>query len=135
MSTLVIVLALVLLTLLVWTLWKPMLTPPKRPVESGHAKLYFFYTNWCGFSQKAMPQWEALEAAVKETPYFGSTLVATERVDAEKDVKTAMLYEVNAYPTIKLETAQGIRDYTGARTKEALLGFLRSSLGKERESL
>jgi hypothetical protein len=53
------------------------------------------------------------------------------RVNAEEDRKTAMLYEIDAYPTIVLETKSGITEYTKRPTTEGLLQFLRESLGKE----
>lgn len=135
MNTLLIFLALAILVVLVYKLWKPSAKAPKREVPEGKANLYFFYTDWCGFSQKAMPEWEALETRLKETPYFGTTQVQPIRVNAEEDRKTATLYDVHAYPMVLLEDAKGIREYTGRRTAEEWMNFLRSSFGKEGESL
>lgn len=136
MQSILLVLALVILALLVFRVYEPFVTtPPKQDVPVGSANLYFFYTDWCGFSQKAMPEWEKLEAALAKTPVFGSTRVKAVRVNAETDRKTATLYEVEGYPSIKLETSSLLVDYEGKRTASALLEFLRSSLGKERTSL
>lgn len=135
MNNIILFLALVILVVLAYKFWKPYVKAPKREVPTGKANLYFFYTDWCGFSQKAMPEWEKLESKLKETPYFGTTEIRAVRVNAEDDRKTAMLYEVDAYPTILLEHSEGISDYTGKRTAEALFQFLRSSFGKESESL
>ena len=136
MDTLIVVLALAILVILVLRVWEPFVTtPPKQDVPVGRANLYFFYTDWCGFSQKAMPEWEKLEAALKTTPVFGTTEVRAVRVNAETDRKTALLYEVQGYPSIKLETSSMLTDYEGKRTAAALREFLRTTLGKERESL
>lgn len=135
MNNIILFLALVILVVLAYKFWKPYVRAPKREVPTGKANLYFFYTEWCGFSQKAMPEWESLEHALKETPYFGTTEVRAVRVNAEEDRKTALLYEVNAYPTIMLETKEGITEYTGKRTAKGLLEFLRTSFGQESESL
>ena len=135
MNNIILFLALAVLVVLVYKFWKPFVRAPKREVPTGKANLYFFYTDWCGFSQKAMPEWEKLEAMVKQTPYFGKTEVRTVRVNAEDDRKTTMLYDVDGYPTILLEHSDGISDYTGKRTAEGLLQFLRQSFGKETESL
>ena len=135
MNNIILFLALVILVVLVYKFWKPYVRAPKREVPTGKANLYFFYTDWCGFSQKAMPEWEKLEAILKETPYFGKTEVRAVRVNAEEDRKTAILYEVDAYPTIVLESTEGITDYTGKRNAEALLQFLRQTFGKESKSL
>ncbi len=135
MNDLILVLALAILVLLAYRLWEPFVNTPKRDVPVGKARIYFFYTDWCGFSQKAMPDWEELEKALRETPYFGNTEVTAVRVNCEEDRTTCLLYEVQGYPTIKLETSSLLRDYEGKRTTEALLQFLRESLGKERKSL
>ena len=135
MNTILIVLELAILGFLVWKLWKPILAPPKREVPVNNARLYFFYTEWCGFSQKAQPEWKKVEEQVSKTPYFGRTKVTLVPIDAEKDRKTAELYEVNAYPTFKLETHDGLYEYTKSATATNLIGFLRETLGKETESL
>lgn len=101
---------------------------PKRAIPPGEARLYFFYTDWCGFSKKAMPEWEALEPKLS---YFGNTHVTPVRVNAEEDPATAALYEVDAYPTILLETKDRIIPYTKRPTTEGLLQFLRQTLGQE----
>lgn len=135
MNNLILVLALAILVLLAYRMWEPFVNTPKREVPVGKARIYFFYTDWCGFSQKAMPEWEKLEKALEETPIFGTTEVKAVRVDAEEDRATSMLYEVHGFPTIKLETSSILRDYEGKRTADALLQFLRETLGKERKSL
>ena len=131
MNTLITVLAFAVLAVLVYKLWKPYLPKPKRPVIKQEANLYFFYTNWCGHSQKAMPEWEKLEKTIYDANTYGNTKVKAVRVDCEQDRETAELYEVEGYPTVKLETSQGIYEYKKRPTKDGLLQFLRSSLGPE----
>lgn len=135
MNTAITVLAVLILVLLAWKFWSPFVIRPKREVPKGAASLYFFYTDWCGWSQKAMPEWEKLETSLASTSTFGTTTVKLVRVNADEDRTTADLYEVEAYPTIKLETADGIYDFEGIPTHEKLLQFLRSSLGKEGSDL
>ena len=132
MNNLILLLALAILVILVYRMWEPFVSSPKREVPVGSANLYFFYTDWCGFSQKAMPEWEKLEAALSKASVFGTTRVKPVRVNAEEDRKTALLYEVHGYPTIMLETSSVLSVYEGKRTSEALLQFLRETLGKER---
>lgn len=133
---LITILALAVVALLVYQIWMPMLAkPPKREISQNEARLYFFYTEWCGHSQRAMPQWEALETKIGKDPYFGKTHVTLVRVDADKDRKTAELYEVRGYPTVMLETATGVYEYKKRPTTDGLLEFLRKSLGPEPSSL
>lgn len=135
MSILVILLAFVAIAVLVWKIWKPMVKPPKREVPANEARLYFFYTEWCGFSQKAQPEWAKVEQALSKAGYFGTTHVTPVKVDAETDQKTATLYDVRAYPTVLLETKEGIIDFDHRLTADNLLTFLQTRLGEKRESL
>jgi len=135
MTPLVLVLSLAILMILVYRFWEPFTVAPKRDVPVGTATLYFFYTNWCGYSKKAMPEWEQLEAKLQETPVFGTTKVKAVRVDAETDRALATLYQVEGYPTIKLETSSILTDYSGKRTAGDILTFLRDTLGQERKGL
>lgn len=135
MNNLIVFFALAILVILIYRLYEPFVNTPKREVPVGKANIYFFYTDWCGFSQKAMPEWEKLEDKLKKTPYFGNTEVKAIRINAESDRATSLLYEVHGFPTIKLETSSILRDYEGKRTADSLMQFLRETLGKERASL
>ena len=119
---------LVLLLVIAYRFWK---TQPKREVKGNTARLYFFYTTWCGYSKKAMPEWEKVKAELSTSAVFGKTTIEPVDVDAEKDPKTASLYEVAGYPTIKLETSSGIYDFDRSVTHDNIMAFLRDTLGKE----
>jgi hypothetical protein len=75
-----------------------------------------------------MPEWEKLERGPTR---FGNTEVSFIRVNAEKERETADLYEVRAYPTVKLETSTALYDYSGRPTTEGLTDYLRKTFGKE----
>ena len=131
MSIIVSILIFAVLAVLVYKLWKPMLPKPKVKINHQEANIYFFYTNWCGHSQAAMPEWEQFEKVIYDANSFGGTKIKAIRVDCEAQRDKAELYEVDAYPTIKLETEQGIYDFNKKPTKDNLLQFIRTSLGPE----
>jgi thiol-disulfide isomerase/thioredoxin len=135
MMMLVTVLAFVALAILMWKLWKPVVQPPKKEVPPNEARLTMFYTEWCGFSQKAMPEWAKLEKKLGGDGYFGKTHLNMVKVDADKDQKTATLYDINAYPSVVLETEEGIFEFNKRVTADNLLTFLRSHLGHEGDGL
>jgi thiol-disulfide isomerase/thioredoxin len=118
----------VLLLVIAYRFWK---TQPKREVKNNTARLYFFYTTWCGYSKKAMPEWEKVKADLNTSPVFGKTTIEPVDIDADKDRKTASLYEVAGYPTIKLETSSGVYDFDRSVTHDNIMNFLRETLGKE----
>jgi thioredoxin-like negative regulator of GroEL len=82
-----------------------------------------------------MPEWAKLEKKLGGDGYFGKTHLSMVKIDADKDKKTATLYGIDAYPTVVLETQEGIYTYDKRVTADGLLAFLRTHLGQERESL
>ena len=135
MNTLILALAFAILAVLIYQFWKPYRSAPKQDVPKGTAYIHFFYTDWCGHSQAAMPHWEKLEKTLAETPYFGGVKVVPKSVNCEEDRSTCDSYGIEGYPTIKLEAVDGIREFSKKVTHENLLAFLRSEFGKESESL
>lgn len=135
MTLLLLLLSLAILVVVAYRFWEPFVVAPKRDVPVGTASLYFFYTDWCGFSKKAMPEWEALEAKLQESPVFGTTRVKAVRVNGDSDRALTTLYQVEGFPTIKLETSSLLTDYSGKRTAGDILAFLRETLGQERKGL
>lgn len=135
MNVLILTLAFAILAVLLYQFWKPYRKAPKQEVPKDTAYIHFFYTEWCGHSQNAQPHWEKLEETLRETPYFGGTKVVPKKVNCEDDRETCDTYEVDGYPTIKLEAMDGIREFTKKVTHENLLSFLRNELGKESKSL
>ena len=135
MNTLILGLVFVVLAILVWKLWKPVVMPPKQEVPVNEARVYFFYTDWCGFSKKAQPEWAKLERKLGTTGYFGKTHVTPVKVDAEQDRKLSMLYEIDAYPTVILETQDASYKFDKRVTYENLMKFLQGILGQESERL
>ena len=135
MRALIFGLVFVVLAILVWKLWKPMLQPPKQEVPVNEARLYFFYTDWCGFSKKAQPEWAKLEKKLNGNGYFGKTHVTPVKVDAEQDRKLATMYEIDAYPTVILETHDAGYKFEKRVTYDNVMKFLHSVLGQEGERL
>lgn len=135
MNTLILALMFAILAVLLYQFWKPYRQPPQRDIPKGTAHVHFFYTDWCGHSKNAQPHWEKLEETVRKTPFFGTTKVVAEKVNCEDERELCDKYDVEGYPTVKLESVDGIREFTKKVTHENLLAFLRSELGKESESL
>ncbi len=135
MNVLILTLMFAILAVLIYQFWKPYRKQPKQEIPKDTAYLHFFYTEWCGHSQKAQPEWQKIEETLRETPYFGTTKVIAKKVDCDEDKDTCDTYEVDGFPTIKLEAMDGIREFSKKVTHENLLTFLRSELGKESKTL
>jgi thioredoxin-like negative regulator of GroEL len=120
---------LLLVVVIAYVYWKPWLRPAVKEMLAGDATVYFFYTEWCGHSKKAMPEWKALMETLPAT--YGSTKVVGKAVNCEEDVMTCTAYGVDAYPTVKLETSGGIADFTKLVTESSVDRFLTGELGEK----
>jgi thiol-disulfide isomerase/thioredoxin len=135
MNTILLVLAFVVVGFLVYKYWKVTAKAPKSVVPPNEARIYMFYTDWCGHSKKAIPQWEKLEKSLKTSSYYGKSHVEAVGVNCETDVEKCTLYGINAYPTVIVETQDGITDFNKQVTTSNLKTLLRQVLGEERDSL
>lgn len=135
MNTLILVLAFVILGFLAYKYWMSSTKAPKAIVAPNKANVYMFYTNWCGHSKKAMPEWKKLEKSLKTSSYYGKHQVEAISVDCEEDVEKCTLYGINAYPTVIVETNDGITDFNKGVTFSNIKTLLLQTLGEERESL
>ena len=69
-------------------------------------KLYFFYTDWCGYSQRAQPVITDLQKVVDD---YNTEVV---KVDCEQEKALAKKFEIRAYPTIVFVSTDDVRkDY------------------------
>lgn len=125
MQQAILILGLILVALIAYRWWKPALSPPVKETLPGTATLYMFYTTWCGYSKKALPEWDKLPS----TATYGTTTVTFTKVDCEAKKDMCTQYEIKSYPNVKLETSGGLREYTGSVTHDGLIAFLTESLG------
>lgn len=108
---------------------------PKTKLPANEARIYFFYTDWCGYSKKAMPEWKKLETSLNTSNYYGKTHVEAISVNCETDVEKCTLYGINAYPTVIIESRDGITDFNKQVTASNMKLLLRQTLGEERDGL
>jgi|LauGreDrversion4_2_1035121.scaffolds.fasta_scaffold11947_3 thiol-disulfide isomerase/thioredoxin len=90
-------------------------------------ELFYFYTTWCPYCNKAKPEWEAFRSEWEGKPFKGYYITFTE-VDCDVDETTAKKYDVKSYPTIKLKCKGEVFEYDARPTKEDLTRFLNSVL-------
>jgi thiol-disulfide isomerase/thioredoxin len=122
-----VVLAMLVILLLSYKVYEPFTGERViEPVGSDMARLTFFNTVWCGHCKKAKPEWGTLVSGKKT---FGDTQVDFISVDCDQDKKTCDNYSIKAYPTIVLETHDGLTRYEGKVTAKDLTSFLEKTLG------
>ena len=81
------------------------------PHVNNVRRIYFHYTNWCGFCKKMKPVWEGVKVALKDT--------GMEFYEIDEDI--AKTPGVNSYPTILMIDEHGYRQqYPGSIDFEKL---------------
>lgn len=83
--------------------------------------LYFFYADWCGHSQAALPAWKEVEDKLKG-------LVKTVAVNVDKPESETLVnkFTIKGYPTYILSTPSRNIEYSGDRSAESLIKFAQS---------
>jgi thiol-disulfide isomerase/thioredoxin len=121
-------------------------TPPgarlveqQPPVASGledhQANLMFFYATWCPHCKTAQQSWHSLQQVITNSRYtYGGKTVSFEEINAETDKGKAALYNIQGYPTFKIQTSTKMYEMLGKPTVSNFREFLKKALGDEKAS-
>ena len=102
-------------------------------IDPGHAKFMFFYTTWCPHCKHAKDPWASLKQLVKNKKYtYGGKTITFEEINAEADKGRSALYQINAYPTFKVETDSRVYEMVGKPSVDTFRAFLQKALGNEK---
>jgi len=102
-------------------------------LESNQARFMFFYTPWCPWCKKAQPAWSSFKEMLKNSKYsYGGKDILFEDINVESDKGKAALYQIEAYPTFKLETSEKVFEMVGKPSVASFRAFLTSALGSEK---
>lgn len=93
--------------------------------EVKSVDLYFFYTSWCPHCKTAFPIWNTLK---NDNNTIKGVSINYIEVDCDKDSDTANKYNVEGYPTIKLQKGNTVIEYDAKPELDTILHFLNTSL-------
>ena len=82
-----------------------------------------FYAPWCGHCKKLAPEFEKAAAALKNEG------VSLAKVDATEEKDLAKKFEVKGFPTLIWFESQKRGEYTGGRTTQTIVDWVRSMTG------
>lgn len=108
--------------------------PSTQPsgLDTNQAKFLFFYTTWCPYSRKAETPWKSFQELLKNKPTkFGDTTIVFEEVNAEAQTAKAALYNIQSYPTFKVQTQDSVYEFVGTPTVSNFRDALSNTFGKE----
>ena len=108
--------------------------PGPSDLDSQTAKFKLFYTNWGPHCTSAKPIWDSFETLIKNQGYtYGGKTVVIEKINCETEKGKCSRYQVDSYPTFKLETNQKLYEYQGPADQSVWRTFLSSALGPEKK--
>ncbi len=91
--------------------------------ETKTCDIYYFYTTWCPYCIKALPEWNKFKNYWHHKKKGGHILLLAD-IDCDKNESLAAKYDVEKYPCIKLVKDGKVYDYDAKPTLENLNQFL-----------
>lgn len=98
---------------------------PKDSEEQ--AVLMFFYTDWCPHCKKAKPVWNNVKEEYDQKVINNTKLIFKD-INCEKEEEMANKYNIEGYPTIKLQKNNQIIEFDAKPEENALVQFIESTL-------
>lgn len=109
--------------------------PVDGGLDDGQAKFMFFYATWCPHCRTAKTPWHSFMQLHKNQGLtYGGHQITFEEINAEVDKGKSALYNIDAYPTFKLQTKDKLYMMIGAPTVENFREFLKKALGSEKST-
>ena len=104
---------------------------PQTPSNgrSTSIKMYNFNTEWCGWSKKFQPEWDAFMANVKSDNTLNSIVeVKDVKCDNDNNKELCADNNIQGFPTVVINVNGNNSKYDGPRTSEALMKKLKDLL-------
>jgi len=97
--------------------------------ENNNITIYFFYTTWCPYCKKARIEWNKFKKEIEDNSLLQQTFNITfKEIDCDKNADLAKKFNVEGYPTIKLEKNNKIFNYDAKPNAHHLMEFFNGSL-------
>ena len=95
--------------------------------SQDEAVIMFFYTDWCPHCKKAKPVWGKIKEDYDQK-VINNTKLTFKEFDCDKQEEIANKYNIEGYPTIKLQRGNKIIEYDAKPEESALIKFIETSL-------
>jgi thiol-disulfide isomerase/thioredoxin len=89
--------------------------------ENIKTKVYNFNTSWCRYSVDFQPEWNTFSNSLKSSDGIKAIDV---KCDDDKNKELCQKFNVPGYPTVVIESGDGVSIYNGTRTSQSLRKYL-----------
>ena len=102
-----------------------------QAIKSNEFILVEFYAPWCGHCKKLAPEYaKAAKTLAKDSP-----ALKLAKVDGTTNKNLIVRYKIEAYPTLKLFINGEPTDYTGGRTDNDIVNWMKKKTGPATKAL
>jgi len=99
--------------------------------SKNEAELLLFYANWCPHCKSAKPEWEKVKSEYENKLINGYKVIFVEVDCSSPNPNTTKMmdeYNIEGFPTIKLNKNNQIITYDAKVTQDHLVEFLKTAL-------
>lgn len=93
----------------------------REKFSNDQPKVTYFFLPECGWCKKFMPEWEKFEALAEKEG------VKATKVNAQEKADVVTKKGITSFPTVIVEKSGKESEYSGERTAEDLLKFVKSA--------
>lgn len=113
---------LIILILIILIFYNSCCTTENFDIKKTKIKVYNYYTSWCGWSQKFLPEWNTFVNTTAE-----SNNIETISIQCDDPKNIEKCSSVPGFPSIIIEANDKTVNYEGGRTSNEIHEFIKNN--------
>lgn len=114
--------SLIILIIIILIFYNSNYTAENFDIKKTKIKVYNYYTSWCGWSQKFLPEWQTFINTTAD-----SNNIETISIQCDDPKNNEKCSSVPGFPSIIIETDDTTIHYDGERTSTEIHNFIKTN--------